>query len=94
MNFCVQLEPAKYSKGIQWIRELLYETELTPERLKIIGAKMINDVAQVKRKGNKVVGDLMKGLIYNKGEKLSRLYRMSFFHSFFNATFRQFRVQK
>lgn len=30
---------------------------------------MINDVAQVKRQGNKVVNDLMKGLIYIKGKK-------------------------
>ncbi|XP_012262723.1 uncharacterized protein C05D11.1-like [Athalia rosae] len=65
-NLMLQIEPAKYSRGIQWIRELLYETELTPERLRIIAAKMVNDVAQVKRKGNKVVGDLMKGLIYRK----------------------------
>lgn len=38
------------------------------ERLKIIAAKMVNDVAQLKRNGCKVVGDLMKGLIYNKGK--------------------------
>ncbi|XP_046735682.1 uncharacterized protein C05D11.1-like [Diprion similis] len=66
VNFMLQLEPTKYEKGIQWIRELLYETELTPERLRIIAAKIVNEVAQVKRKGNKVVGDLMKGLIYSK----------------------------
>lgn len=31
---------------------------------------MVNDVAQVKRKGNKVVSDLMKGLLYNKGKEI------------------------
>ncbi|XP_076165963.1 uncharacterized protein C05D11.1 isoform X2 [Ptiloglossa arizonensis] len=60
------LEIEKYEKGVQWIKELLYETELTLDRLKIIAAKMINDIAQVKRKGNKIVNDLMKGLMYKK----------------------------
>ncbi|XP_076754478.1 uncharacterized protein C05D11.1 [Xylocopa sonorina] len=62
----LHLEIEKYENGVQWIKELLYETKLTPDRLKITAAKMVNDVAQVKRNGNKVVHDLMKGLIYNK----------------------------
>ncbi|GAB1870040.1 hypothetical protein CAJAP_11119 [Camponotus japonicus] len=62
----LQLELEKYEKGVQWIKELLYDTELTVDRLKVIAAKMVNDVAQLKRRGHKVVGDLMKGIIYNK----------------------------
>ncbi|XP_076642310.1 uncharacterized protein C05D11.1 [Halictus rubicundus] len=62
----LHLEIKKYSDGVRWIKELLYDTELTSNRLKIIATKMVNDVAQVKRKGSKVVGDLMKGLLYNK----------------------------
>lgn len=65
-SLMLQVEIEKYEKGVQWIRELLYDTELTSDRLKIIAAKMINDVAQAKRKESKVVGDLMKGLLYNK----------------------------
>ncbi|XP_076234685.1 uncharacterized protein C05D11.1 [Calliopsis andreniformis] len=66
IHLMLHLEIEKYEKGVQWIKELLYNTELTPDRLKIIASKMVNDVAQVKRRGNKVVGDLMKGLLYNK----------------------------
>lgn len=40
--------------------------------MKITAAKMVNDVAQVKRQGNKVVNDLMKGLIYTKGKRMLR----------------------
>lgn len=65
-SLMLQLEPDKYEKGIKWIRELLYQTKLTPERLRIIAAKIVNDVAQVKRKGNTIVRDLMKGLLYSK----------------------------
>ncbi|XP_067002472.2 uncharacterized protein C05D11.1 [Anabrus simplex] len=62
----LQLEPAKYERCIVWIRELLYQTQFTAERLRIIAAKIANDVAQVKRKGNNVVRDLMKGLCFSK----------------------------
>lgn len=58
----------KYEKGVQWLKELLYDTELTVDRLKIISAKMVNDVAQVKRNGSKVANDLINGLMYNKGK--------------------------
>ncbi|XP_017766196.1 PREDICTED: uncharacterized protein C05D11.1-like [Eufriesea mexicana] len=62
----LHLEIEKYEKGVQWIKELLYDIKITPDRLKITAAKMVNDVGQVKRQGNKVVNDLMKGLIYIK----------------------------
>ncbi|KAF3427311.1 hypothetical protein E2986_02562 [Frieseomelitta varia] len=62
----LHLEMEKYEKGVQWIKELLYETKLTPDRLKITATKIVNDVAQFKRQGNKVVNDLMQGLIYKK----------------------------
>ncbi|XP_078049942.1 uncharacterized protein C05D11.1 [Augochlora pura] len=62
----LHLEIEKYDKGVRWIKELLYDTKLTSSRLKTIATKMIYDVAQIKRKGYKVVNDLMKGLLYNK----------------------------
>lgn len=68
----------KYEKGVQWIKELLYETKLTPDRLKITASKIINDVAQFKRQGNKVVNDLMQGLIYKKGKQI---YKITYTHT-------------
>ncbi|KAL2723884.1 uncharacterized protein V1478_008397 [Vespula squamosa] len=65
-SLMIQLELSKYKKGIQWIRELLYQTELVSDRLKIIATKMINNVAQIKRRGSKIVSDLLKGLTYNE----------------------------
>uniref|UniRef100_A0A8D8XF76 Uncharacterized protein C05D11.1 n=1 Tax=Cacopsylla melanoneura TaxID=428564 RepID=A0A8D8XF76_9HEMI len=62
----LQVEPNKFGKGIQWIRELLYETKLTPDRIRIVANKIINDVAQAKRQGNKMARDLLKGLLFSK----------------------------
>lgn len=58
---------SKYPKGVQWIKELLYDTKFTPERLKIIASKLLNEITQCKKAGNKITGDLMRGMIYNKG---------------------------
>lgn len=62
----LQVEPTKLDKGIQWIRELLYETQFTADRIKIVANKIINDVAQAKRQGNKMARDLLKGLLFSK----------------------------
>ncbi len=58
----------KYVRGVQWARELLYQTQFTAERLKIIANKLINDVAQLKRSGRYVVQTLNKGITFNKGK--------------------------
>ncbi|XP_073987977.1 uncharacterized protein C05D11.1-like [Rhodnius prolixus] len=62
----LQLEPKKYKKGISWIREILYQTVLTEDRVKILAAKIVNNVAEVKRSGNSMVYDIMRGLMFNK----------------------------
>lgn len=63
----LQVEAAKYEMGINWLRQLLYQTVFTVDRLKIIANKMVNDVAQAKRQGRSVVSYIMKGLRYVEG---------------------------
>lgn len=65
-NLMLQLEMGKYTKGIQWIRELLYDAKFNPERLKIIASKMMNEITICKKKGHKICGDLMKGLMFSE----------------------------
>lgn len=60
----LQLEREKYERGIRWIAELLRHTVFTPERVKVIAAKMANDVARVKRKGNKMALALLRNLVF------------------------------
>lgn len=63
----LQVEPAKFQRGIVWMRELLYQTKLTSDRVKIIATKMINDVAHAKRSGRGMVRYLMRALSYITG---------------------------
>ncbi|XP_022918722.1 uncharacterized protein C05D11.1-like [Onthophagus taurus] len=60
----LQVEKGKYAKGMEWLKEILYKTVFTSERLKIIATKIVNDVAQAKRSGKNVVSYIMRGLCY------------------------------
>ena len=62
-----QVEREKYKRSVEWVRELLYQTQFTAERLKIVATKMINDVSQLKRRGRFVVQSLLKEIIFSKG---------------------------
>lgn len=64
----LQVEVSKYEIGLQWMRELLYRTVFTAERLKVVAMKMNNSAAAVKRSGRSVVSYALKGMYYSKGE--------------------------
>lgn len=63
----LHVEANKYEVGLTWLRDLLYKTVFTPDRLKVIATKLNNSVAQAKRSGRNIVAYVMKGLCYNKG---------------------------
>ncbi|XP_066250958.1 uncharacterized protein C05D11.1-like [Euwallacea similis] len=66
VTLSLQLETSKYQKGLNWIEDLLYHTQFTAERLKVIALKMSNAVAQSKRSGRNVASYAMKNLWYSK----------------------------
>lgn len=61
------MEAAKFEKGVQWLREILYKTVFTKDRIEVIAQKIINEVAQAKRSGKGVVTYAMEGLKYTNG---------------------------
>lgn len=62
----LQMERDKYSEGIRWLSELLRHTIFTPERVRVIASKMANDVARIKRKGNKMALALIRNLVFDE----------------------------
>lgn len=61
----LQLEREKYTEGICWLSDLLRQTVFTAERVKVIASKMANDVARIKRKGNKMALALIRNLVFD-----------------------------
>lgn len=64
----LQVEPKKYQLGVDWLVNLLHNTEFTADRIRVTSSKIVNAVAQAKRKGNSIVSDLLKALYYAEGK--------------------------
>ena len=62
----LQADPAKYGQAVAWIHKLLYRTKLTAERAKVLATKMENSVAELKRRGSKVVSIMMNSLLFSE----------------------------
>ena len=73
----IKVEQSKYLKGIQWLRELIFQTQFTEERIQVVVKRMLSDFALLKRKGNKVASDLLRSLIYvpDSNEWASGMFR-------------------
>ncbi|CAG4968392.1 unnamed protein product [Colias eurytheme] len=59
-------EPADYVQVVNHLYEVLYAAELTKERLLVFAQRLINDVAQVRRNGHKMVYDILRDSLYSK----------------------------
>ena len=55
-------------KGVDWLRDILYNTKFTAERLRVVAKRMSSDIAGYKRKGNIVVRTLLRSLIFTPGK--------------------------
>ena len=47
----LKVSNAKYEKSIQWLHDILWNTQFTAERLKIVASQILNDIPQIKRDG-------------------------------------------
>jgi len=61
----MQLEREKYSQGIRWLHDLLRSTQFSTERVCVVANKMANDVARIKRNGNKMALAVMRDLVFD-----------------------------
>lgn len=66
----LQVEPKKYEIGINWIVNLLHNTEFTIDRITVCITKMINTVSQVKRRGDSICHDLLKAMHFMSDSNL------------------------
>jgi Zn-dependent M16 (insulinase) family peptidase len=62
VTLCIKVEAEKYEQGVEWLQELLYQTQFTAERIEIIAKKMLNDITSLKRKGRMIVRALSDDL--------------------------------
>lgn len=61
----MQVEVEKYNRAVRWFHELLYQTVFTVERIKTVATKLVSEISQYKRSGNKVAGSAVGALLYH-----------------------------
>lgn len=61
----LQVEKENYVKGINWLRDLIFETVFEEERVSVVVKRMLNDLALTKREGDYMAGDLVRHLAYD-----------------------------
>lgn len=58
------MELSKLDAGFSWLRLLLFKTQFSAERTKVVATKMAADIPQMKRKGNRMAYTLLKDILY------------------------------
>ncbi|XP_050675436.1 uncharacterized protein C05D11.1-like isoform X2 [Leptidea sinapis] len=58
-------EPSDYEAVVDHLYEVMYAAEFTKERLLVFAQRMINDGAQVRRNGHKMVYDTLRDAVYS-----------------------------
>ncbi|XP_044752458.1 uncharacterized protein C05D11.1-like [Coccinella septempunctata] len=68
----LQVECSNFQKGLEWLKDILYNTVFTADRLKVTAKKMLNSVAQAKRSGSDMVSYAMKALCFSEDSNILR----------------------
>ncbi|CAH2066403.1 unnamed protein product, partial [Iphiclides podalirius] len=63
-------EPTDYEAVVNHLYEVLYSPEITKERLLVFAQRLINDSAQVRRNGHKMVYDTLRDALYCKDSNM------------------------
>ncbi|KAH9064309.1 Metalloenzyme, LuxS/M16 peptidase-like protein [Lactarius vividus] len=64
MRVTIRVEVAKYELAVAWLRDLLYGSEFTKERLQITAAQIQQALPGLKRDGNTVLSAVSSELLY------------------------------
>lgn len=66
LRVSIKVESTKYDTGISWIRDVLFQSEFTKERLEVTLAKVQQSLPEMKRDGNSMSRSVFSDLVYDK----------------------------
>ena len=64
VNVALKLEREKFSRGVEWIHDLVYRVVFAKERVKVIATKLENSIADMKRDGYTVTRAMLSLVTY------------------------------
>ncbi|ORX55668.1 hypothetical protein DM01DRAFT_1335062 [Hesseltinella vesiculosa] len=80
--FTIKAKESKYEKAVEWLRDILWNTQFTPERLKVVASQILNDVPSAKRDGNSMVHECLRAFQFD-AKKSANVARNVLFQSVF-----------
>ncbi|KAI9030874.1 Metalloenzyme, LuxS/M16 peptidase-like protein [Phycomyces nitens] len=80
--FSIKVEASKYKKAIKWLQDILWHTQFTAERLKIVANQILNDIPQSKRDGHGMTNASMRALQFDATKSVSAARNVLFQSAF------------
>jgi Zn-dependent M16 (insulinase) family peptidase len=66
LRMSIRVESTKYDLGIAWLRDVLFQSEFTKDRLEVTLAKVQQSLPEMKRDGNTVAKSIFNDLTLDK----------------------------
>lgn len=66
LRMSIKVESSKFDTGIAWLRDVLFQSEFTKERLEITLAKVQQSLPEMKRDGSSMARSVFSDLTYDK----------------------------
>ncbi|CEP07102.1 hypothetical protein [Parasitella parasitica] len=84
--FNLKVSSSKFEAAIQWLRDILWNTKFTAERLKIVAAQILNDIPQAKRDGHDMGNATMRALQVDPKQSVNAARNILFQSTFLQDT--------
>lgn len=65
LRVSIKVESTKYDSGIAWLRDVIFQSEFTKERLEVTLAKVQQSIPEMKRDGNSVTRSVFNDLAFD-----------------------------
>ncbi|KAG0191477.1 hypothetical protein DFQ28_011725 [Apophysomyces sp. BC1034] len=87
--FSLKSKGTKYERSIRWLQDIMWNTQFTAERLKIVAYQIINDIPQAKRNAHSMAIACMSAYQYDASKSVNAARNV-----LFQAKFLQDLIQK
>lgn len=85
MNITMKFDNTNFKKSVEWLKDILHNTQFTAERLKLSAIKLINDVPNLKRSASQVVKAAIKYINFDKKKSNHNVCNFSKQHAFLKS---------
>ncbi|CAO3618389.1 unnamed protein product [Cunninghamella blakesleeana] len=63
--FTIKAKAENYEKAVKWLKDILWSTQFTAERLKVVANQILNDIPQAKRDGHSMANASLRAFQYD-----------------------------